>query len=422
MPETASVWLFTGSACVIACWVTFHTRTHFRFTCFAMLITANVLLLYLQIELNRTRPIRCMTNRREQWIAFANRHYRFLLVPAVYGFHKLFFFLTDPYAKPLPERTLLEMAVQNIGLVFFSFIIILGSIRITNRLNKRLPWAASPGLRAIVQIFFQLMLSTVWIFIYQFIIVWVLFNVNIFTVISSPEFTPEIRFMIWRFFFASALVSLLTSLIITGRNFRLQTAEMKIQAAQLQQIALQAELQSLKLQLDPHFVFNNFSTLSALIEEDKTLAQSFVENLSRVYRYMIQNIHSDTITLQKEVKFIESYIYLISIRHSDNVKVNINIPEALMQKRIPPITLQLLIENAIKHNIASAKQPLTITLTADNHYLKVCNNLQRIPNPAHTSSQIGLENIKSRYRIVIGREPDIAENPESFCVTLPLMD
>lgn len=362
-----------------------------------------------------------MTTRKEQWAEYINKHYKYFLVPVVFGFHKLFFFLTDPYAEPLRDRTLLEVTVQNIGLILFSFIIMHGSIRITNHLNERLPWATTPALRAIIQIFAQLMLSTIWIFIYQFIIVLVLFNVNMFTIINSPEFTPEVRFMIWRFFFASAMVSLFTSLIITGRNFRMQTAEMKIQAAQLEQTAMQAELQTLKLQIDPHFVFNNFSTISALIEEDKTLAQTFVENLSRVYRYMIQNIHSDTITLQKEVRFIESYIYLISIRHSNNVKVNINIPEKLMQKRIPPITLQLLIENAIKHNVASEAKPLTITLQVVGNTLTVSNTLQRITTPPH-SSRIGLENIKSRYRIVSGKEPLIYETAESFIVELPLLD
>lgn len=363
-----------------------------------------------------------MTNKKERWAEYMNKHYTYFLVPVVFGFHKLFFFLTDPYAEPLRERTLLEATVQNIGLILFSFIIINGSIRITNRLNERLPWASTPALRVVVQIFAQLTLSTVWIFIYQFIIVLVLFDINMFTLINSPEFTPEVRFMIWRFFFASAMVSLFTSLIVTGRNFRMQTAEMKLQAVQLKQTATQAELQALKLQLDPHFVFNNFSTLSALIEEDKVLAQSFVENLSRVYRYMIQNIHSDTITLQKEVKFIESYIYLISIRHSDNVRVHVNIPEDYLQKRIPPITLQLLLENAIKHNIATSKQPLDITFSVTDNRLRVCNNLQRIPNPPHSSSQIGLENIKARYRIVSGQEPEIRETSDSFCVSLPLLD
>jgi two-component system LytT family sensor kinase len=362
------------------------------------------------------------TTRRERWAEYVNKHYKLFLVPVVFGFHKLFFFLTDPYAEPLRSRTLLENTVQNIGLILFSFIIIHGSVRITNRLNERLPWATTPALRVLVQIFAQLMLSTVWIMIYQFIVVLALYNVNMFTLIGSPEFTPEIRFVMWRFFFASAMVSLFASLIITGRNFRMQNAELKIQAAQLREVAAQAELQALKLQLDPHFVFNNFSTLSALIEEDKNLAQLFVENLSRVYRYMIQNIHSDTITLHKEVKFIESYIYLISIRHSDNVKVTVNIPEEFFQKRIPPITLQLLIENAIKHNIASAAQPLTITIAIADNQLRVSNNLQRISIPPHTSSRIGLENIKSRYRIVSGKEPVVDETTDAFTVKLPLLD
>lgn len=362
-----------------------------------------------------------MTRRKEKWISYINKHYKYFLVPVVFGFHKLLFFLTDPYAEPLRDRTLLESTVQNIGLIFFSFIIIHGSIRITNRLNERLPWASTPALRALVQVLAQLMLSTVWIFIYQFLITRMLFNINMFTIYTSSEFTPEIRFVVWRFFFASAMVSLLTSLIVTGRNFRMQAAEMKLHAAQLQQVALQAELQALKLQLDPHFVFNNFSTISALIEEDKTLAQAFVENLSRVYRYMIQTIHSDTITLQKEIKFIESYIYLVSIRHS-NVQVIINIPESYQQKRIPPITLQLLIENAIKHNMATATHPLAITIQVAAGMLRVSNNLQRINTTPHTSSHIGLENIKSRYRIVLGKEPLVVETSDTFTVELPLLD
>lgn len=361
-------------------------------------------------------------SKKEKWVDYINRHYRIFLVPVVFGFHKLLFFLTDPFAEPLRTRTLYETAVQNIGLLIFSVVIIQGSVRITNRLNQRLSWDNTPALRAIAQVFAQLILSTVWIFIYQYIVVRVLYKINIFSVMGSADLTPEVRFAMWRFFFASALVSLIVSIILTARNFRIQTAEMKIQAAQLKEIATQAELQSLKLQLDPHFVFNNFSTLSALIEVDKELALTFVENLSRVYRYMIQNIHHDTITLQKEVKFIESYIYLMSIRHSNNVVVNINISPEHLQKRIPPITLQLLIENALKHNIATTSQPLYISITTHDNTLQVTNTLQRLANLAPSSSKIGLANIKARYSIVSGKEPVITETSHAFTVTLPLLD
>ncbi|MBL7925501.1 MAG: histidine kinase [Bacteroidia bacterium] len=363
-----------------------------------------------------------MTTRKEQWAKFINKHYKYFLIPIIFFAHKLLFFLTDPYAEPLRNLALAEIFIQNLGLLFFSTILVHGSIRITNRLNKRLPWAAAPALRVVVQIFAQLLLSTVWIFIYQFIIVKLLFDVNMITLITSDNLTPEIRFVIWRFFFASALISLLASLIISGRNFRIESAEIKIQTAHLKQVAAQAELQALKLQLDPHFVFNNFSTLSALIEEDKALAQTFVESLSRVYRYMVQNIHSDTITLQKEVKFIESYNYLISIRHGDNVRIAINIADEFLQKRIPPITLQLLIENAIKHNMATKAKPLTINIYVADNKLIVSNNLQLIAIPHQASSHIGLENIKSRYRIVSGVEPVIIVTADNFGVKLPLLD
>lgn len=363
-----------------------------------------------------------MITSKTKWIEFINKYYKYFLIPIVFFTHKLLFFLTDPYAQPIRKLTFQESFIQNLGLLFFSFILVYGSVRNVNRLNKRLPWAASPILRLIAQVFVQLMLSTIWIFIYLFVVVKMLFDVNIFSLITSPDLTPGIRFVIWRFFFTSALVSLFVSLIITGRNFRMETAEMKIQAAQLKQIAAQAELQALKLQLDPHFVFNNFSTVSALIEEDKALAQSFVENLSRVYRYMVQNIHSDTITLQREVKFIESYIYLISIRHGDNVRIKVNIPEEFLQKRIPPITLQLLIENAIKHNIASHTKPLNINIGVADDMLRVSNNLQRFSNPSQISTRIGIENIKSRYRIVSGKEPVVIETADDFIVELPLLD
>jgi LytS/YehU family sensor histidine kinase len=182
-------------------------------------------------------------------------------------------------------------------------------------------------------------------------------------------------------------------------------------------------LQSLKLQLDPHFMFNNFSTLSELISEDRALAQAFIEHLSKVYRYMILNIHYNTISVQKELKFIQSYIYLITIRHGKNVVIDIDVPDAALEKQLPPITLQLLIENAIKHNIASESQPLYVSITVDHgQRLVVVNNLQRITGGSIHSSQLGLKNIRERYRLVSGQLPEIHVSDDTFRVLLPLLD
>jgi LytS/YehU family sensor histidine kinase len=234
----------------------------------------------------------------------------------------------------------------------------------------------------------------------------------------------------WRYFIVSIAITIMLNSAVTARYFlrrwrdsMLEAAQLKLHAAELKEIAMRAELQSLKLQLDPHFMFNNFSTLSELISEDRALAQAFIEHLSKVYRYMILNIHYNTISLQKELKFIQSYIYLITIRHGKNVVIDIHVPDAALEKQLPPITLQLLIENAIKHNIASESQPLYVSITVDNRQrLVVVNNLQRITGGSIHSSQLGLKNIRERYRLVSGQLPEIHVSDDTFRVLLPLLD
>jgi len=362
-----------------------------------------------------------MASKKERINNFIDTYYYVILTPVVFLLHKAFVFLTNPFAAIEVKHTAVQSVIQNFGLLLFSFIIVRGSIYISARLNRYLPWVKTPAWRALTQLVAQLALAVVWIGIYQTVIAYFLHDVNILTLVNSEAATPEIKFILWRVFFASILVSLFVSVIITGRAFRLKTDEMALHASELKRIAMQAELESLKLQLDPHFMFNNFSALSELIEEDKAQAQSFVEHLSRVYRYMVQNINHDVITLQKELKFIESYNYLINIRHGNNVIIDIKIPESKAQKKIPPITLQLLIENAMKHNIASEGQPLHISIFADDDYLVVTNKLQKIMT-APLSAKIGLENIKARYRIVSGLEPIIEQTDSSFFVRLPLLN
>lgn len=359
---------------------------------------------------------------RAKFRGYLTRHYKFvLIVNAVLMFY-LIAFLVNPFTEFLRFQSLYDLLVQLSGIVLFCSITIEGSINITNYLNKKLPWDNRPWLRVLVQLMAQFALAAIWISILRFFMAFLFYQVNLFEVFQSPDFTAADKLNFWRYTFASILLSLLVSFAIAARNFRITTAELKLNAAKLSQIAMQAELQSLKLQLDPHFMFNNFSTLSALIAEDKTLAQSFIDHLSKVYRYMIVKIHSDTVELQKEIKFIQSYVYLIKIRHGDNVMVSIDIPEHFMNRKIPPITLQLLIENAIKHNIASAAQPLEISIAMKDENLVVRNTLQKLSNPAPVSSKIGLENIKARYRIVSGLEPVIEEANGVFSVALPLLD
>lgn len=133
-----------------------------------------------------------------------------------------------------------------------------------------------------------------------------------------------------------------------------------LEAAELKQANLQAQLQIMKAQLNPHFMFNNFSVLSGLISENKDGALQFLDRLSIVYRYMTNNLSRNIISFREELHFIEAYIYLIKIRFADNLHITVNIPAEFEESGIPPSTLQLLLENAVKHNIASRVQPLFI--------------------------------------------------------------
>jgi len=290
-------------------------------------------------------------------------------------------------------------------------------------MDKRIPWEKWPLKRFIAQLFCQVL---------SVFLLLTILNVVLTFIFGPPqdlkENSPE-KLDEWQFVFVCVMVSILISAVQTGnyllerwKTSMLEAAELKLNAAELKQIAMQAELQSLKLQLDPHFMFNNFSTLSALIEEDKNTALSFLENLSRVYRYMIINLHNDIITLREELKFIQAFAFLIKIRHGDNVDIQTDIPETINSRGIPPITLQLLIENAIKHNVASAAQPLHIRIYLNEAgLLTVSNNIQLIPTNI-PSTKLGLENIRNRYRLLSDLSTAIKEENGQFMVMLPLLD
>lgn len=201
----------------------------------------------------------------------------------------------------------------------------------------------------------------------------------------------------------------------------IESNKLEIHALQLKESALQSELEVLKLQLDPHFLFNNFSILTQLIETNQKAAQEFLSNLSRVYRYILTTGKRDLVTLDEELKFVEMYFHLLKIRHGESIHLDIKIDEKDKVKSIPPVTLQLLIENAIKHNISTIKQPLMIEIRSiEDDNLVVKNNLQRI-NIDYKNTGMGLKNIQERYMLLHSSTPEIKATETSFEVKLPLL-
>lgn len=197
-----------------------------------------------------------------------------------------------------------------------------------------------------------------------------------------------------------------------------QTLEMALMKEK--EIALQSQLNSLKLQINPHFMFNNFNNLLALIEEDTELAGKFLNNLSRVYRYIIANLDRNLIPISDEIKFLNSYLYLMKVRHEEGIITKIS-PEIEKSKAfIPPAVLQLLVENAIKHNGFSYKKPLFIDIILSDDYITV-RNLKSPLLSKIDSIGLGQKNIIERYALLCDKKVKIENTEKFYSVSLPII-
>jgi sensor histidine kinase YesM len=194
-----------------------------------------------------------------------------------------------------------------------------------------------------------------------------------------------------------------------------------VKNAQLNQAKAEAELEALKNQIDPHFIFNSLNTLSHLIENDSSKAKLFNDHLADVYRYILQNKARDLVLLSEEIAFIEDYFSLIKIRFEESISLDMQIDEADMQAYlIPPISLQTLVENAIKHNEYDERYPLVIQIRKENKHLVVSNRLRKKLS-SRSSSKIGLKNLQDRYELITGKTIEIQEDEENFVVILPIL-
>lgn len=193
------------------------------------------------------------------------------------------------------------------------------------------------------------------------------------------------------------------------------------QLLKLQKENLQSQFDVLKQQVNPHFLFNSLNVLTSLIRIEPELAEKFTEHLAKVYRYVLENKDNELVTLCTEMSFLDAYIFLINIRFMDKVQVNIRVPEHRKNDRIIPLAMQLLIENAIKHNSMSKKSPLVIDIFIDdNNHLNVVNNLQE--REAHmTSTGVGLKNIQNRYRLLNNTIPTFEKTETHFVARIPLV-
>lgn len=200
---------------------------------------------------------------------------------------------------------------------------------------------------------------------------------------------------------------------------RLRKTELEKEVLEKESVLTQ--LASLKSQVNPHFLFNSLNTLSYLIPESPERAENFVQKLSTVYRYILEIKDEKLISLEDELEFLNSYVFLLKERFGENLVVSIKIDDQYLKRYIIPLSLQLLFENAIKHNEISKAKPLTISVYInDAGNLVVNNNLQK-KNLVRQTSKLGLQNIKSRYELLTDKLVEVIEDLKNFTVIVPLL-
>jgi sensor histidine kinase YesM len=300
---------------------------------------------------------------------------------------------------------------DHIATIIITIIVWEGNLWIDYFLNKKHPWEQNAMKRILVQLPISLIYSIVAIMIPMLVYDNFVCNVPIMrreAVVTS-----------------STIIGLMVTLILLSaeigiqffKNWKKSLVEIEHYKAE----TLQAQLQNLKNQINPHFLFNNLSVLSSLVYKDQDKAVDFINQLSKVYRYLLDNRNSELVTLENELTFINSYIYLLQIRFDTNIQFKMDVTQEFLHKLIPPVSLQILIENAIKHNEISNDLPLTISIHIYENQLVVANNLQLRTNH-EPSSKTGLQNIKDRYKHFTERELEIIESENNFVVKIPLLN
>jgi two-component system, LytTR family, sensor kinase len=211
--------------------------------------------------------------------------------------------------------------------------------------------------------------------------------------------------------------------VLFAQIFRLQENNYLIRLSNASLLKTNAEtrFEVLKNQVNPHFLFNSLNTINSLIVTDQQAAVNFVNNMSDVYRYVLKSHEVNSIQLQEELRFITAYTNMLKGRYGDKMHIAVHVPNHFLQYRVPPMALQILIENAVKHNIASHSKPLHIRIFADSMAgLVVENNLQKRNDP-ELSTGVGLQNLNQRCKYLSNHPLAIQQTQTSFTVTIPLI-
>ena len=213
------------------------------------------------------------------------------------------------------------------------------------------------------------------------------------------------------------LTTLAINVFMHGRAFLYSWRQAAIDVEKLKTEQVSTQYESLKNQVNPHFLFNSLNALSSLVYDDQAKAVEFIRKLSQVYRYVLDKKDEELVPLADEMDFTRNYIFLQKIRFGDNLEIEVGGEEVDLY--VPPLAIQLLVENAIKHNVVSEQYPLKVSVTTDGNYCTIENNIKE--KLEKDSTGIGLNNLKARYQYLSKEEIEITQANGVFRVSIPLL-
>lgn len=293
--------------------------------------------------------------------------------------------------------------------IFITVFVWEGNLHIDDWMNKNYSWVINAKKRIVIHFLTAMIFSAV-----------VIYAIMLFYHYITCCGAWEKRSLMLNSFYIGLVVSFILLTFEVSAQFFKNWKQSLVEVEKYKTESAQAQLQNLKDQINPHFLFNNLSVLSSLVYKNQDKAVDFINQLSKVYRYLLDSKNNELVTLEDELTFLKSYIYLLSIRFEDSLKFDIQIDESLYQKALPPMTLQMLVENAIKHNEVSNAMPLMISIISYQQTICVSNPLQKRTN-TEASSKTGLKNIQARYSFMTDEKVIIEETNNTFSVTIPLL-
>ena len=321
----------------------------------------------------------------------------------------LFIFLIDP-----GEKTFERYSVTFLISGMYTFFIGLGNGFLNDYLDSKFSWTDETRKRTIAAIVGTLVMNIALVYFCNYLNFIVIQGKN-------PEkfFNGEMNFINWFFINFAIMISAIghaRGFMAAWKNStKKEVVEQKLIAK-----SANAQFESLKNQLDPHFLFNSLNVLDSLIEENPVQAQRFTNSMSKIYRYVLEQKDKELVSVEEEIDFAKTYCELLKTRFEDAVTFDFNISEEDKKGFVVPLSLQLLLENSIKHNFATSSKPLNIKIFTEKGNLIIENNLQtrELPN---TSTGVGLANIVSRYNLLTERNVFVEKSEAFFRVKLPIL-